>query len=208
MNPYQILGVAKDCTQQEIKKAFRKLAQEAHPDREGGDVERFQAINGAYELLSDEARRKRFDETGQTDKEPSLDDQATELIVSLFASIIEKADFTGDIIKRCSSMIAEQKNEHANDLKSIKIKSEKLRKHHGRIKAKKENIFQMVLEGAIARTDDLIKRAEANISLLSAAGNMLKEYSDSSPENMQPKNSFHEEMMRAMSQHGPFGGRW
>lgn len=59
-NYYNILGVPKEASDEEIKKAFRKLAREAHPDK-GGDTEKFQKIQEAYETLSDPQKRREYD---------------------------------------------------------------------------------------------------------------------------------------------------
>lgn len=63
-NYYDILGVKKTATADEIKKAFRKLARKHHPDA-GGDEEKFKEINEAYEVLSDDDKRKQYDQYGQ-----------------------------------------------------------------------------------------------------------------------------------------------
>ncbi len=60
---YEILGVGKSASADEIKKAFRKAAIEHHPDR-GGDEEKFKEINEAYEVLSNPDKRKRYDQFG------------------------------------------------------------------------------------------------------------------------------------------------
>ena len=64
-NPYDTLGVAKTASAEEIKKAYRKLAREHHPDQ-GGDEARFKEIQGAYDLLSDEEKRRAYDAYGST----------------------------------------------------------------------------------------------------------------------------------------------
>jgi curved DNA-binding protein len=64
---YQVLGVAKDAGQDVIKKAYRKLAMEHHPDRNAGDKgaeEKFKDVSEAYAVLSDEAKRKKYDAFG------------------------------------------------------------------------------------------------------------------------------------------------
>jgi DnaJ-class molecular chaperone len=58
---YKILGVPENASQEEIKKAYRKLAHQYHPDRKGGSEEKFKEINEAYQVLSDPQQRARYD---------------------------------------------------------------------------------------------------------------------------------------------------
>src|SRR5882757_472293 len=60
---YEVLGVGKGASPDEIKKAFRRAAVEHHPDR-GGDEAKFKEINEAYEVLKDTDKRKRYDQFG------------------------------------------------------------------------------------------------------------------------------------------------
>jgi molecular chaperone DnaJ len=60
---YDLLGVNKNASADEIKKAFRKAAVEHHPDR-GGDEAKFKEVNEAYEVLKDADKRKRYDQFG------------------------------------------------------------------------------------------------------------------------------------------------
>jgi len=64
---YQALGVSRDCTQQEIKRAYRRLARRYHPDvcSEDGAEERFKEIGQAYAVLSDPPKRQRYDMYGE-----------------------------------------------------------------------------------------------------------------------------------------------
>jgi molecular chaperone DnaJ len=65
-NYYDLLGVSKGASQDEIKKAFRKLAHQHHPDKSGGDEEKFKEINEAYSVLSDPEKRAQYDQFGRT----------------------------------------------------------------------------------------------------------------------------------------------
>ena len=58
---YSILGVAKGASQEDIQKAFRKLAHQYHPDKQGGDVNKFKEVNEAYQVLSDQQKRAQYD---------------------------------------------------------------------------------------------------------------------------------------------------
>jgi DnaJ-class molecular chaperone len=69
-DPYKTLGVSKDAPQDDIRKAYRKLAKENHPDLNPGNAEaekRFKEISSAYDIVGDEAKRKRFD-AGEIDE--------------------------------------------------------------------------------------------------------------------------------------------
>lgn len=63
---YKTLGIEKGATDEEIKKAYRKLAHKYHPDKAGGDEEKFKEINEAYQVLSDKTKRAQYDQFGQT----------------------------------------------------------------------------------------------------------------------------------------------
>ena len=63
---YNVLGVDKKASQEEVKKAFRKLAHKYHPDKGGGDEAKFKEISEAYSVLGDEKKRREYDAYGQS----------------------------------------------------------------------------------------------------------------------------------------------
>src|ERR671937_728946 len=70
---YDSLGVSKAASQDEIKKAYRKLVRQYHPDKNPGDAaaeERFKEVQAAYDVLSDPAKRKQYDRFGAANGRP------------------------------------------------------------------------------------------------------------------------------------------
>ena len=63
---YNVLGVEKSASQDEIKKAFRKLAHQHHPDKPGGNEDKFKEANEAYQVLGDPEKRKKYDQFGSS----------------------------------------------------------------------------------------------------------------------------------------------
>lgn len=64
---YNVLGVSKSASADEIKRAYRKLAHQHHPDKSGGDAHKFKELNEAYQVLSDSQKRAQYDQFGTTD---------------------------------------------------------------------------------------------------------------------------------------------
>jgi curved DNA-binding protein CbpA len=82
---YMALGVARDADRAEIRRAYRDKARSAHPDV-GGSPEEFARIKVAHDTLTDEARRQRYDETGEVEDTP-LDPHSVQLLDMLAASL-------------------------------------------------------------------------------------------------------------------------
>lgn len=66
---YETLGVARNASPDEIKAAFRKLAHQHHPDKAGGDADKFKEVNAAYQVLSNPEKRKAYDQYGASFEE-------------------------------------------------------------------------------------------------------------------------------------------
>lgn len=89
MDPYRVLGVSRDASTDEIKKVYRRLARETHPDLNPGDAKaeaRFKEVSVAYEILSDEQKRRAFDEFGEISLEAGFDADAARAQREAFSS--------------------------------------------------------------------------------------------------------------------------
>lgn len=67
-DPYQILGISRSATPEEVKKAYRKLAHQHHPDKKGGNEARFKEVNEAYQILGDAEKKARYDQFGHAEQ--------------------------------------------------------------------------------------------------------------------------------------------
>jgi molecular chaperone DnaJ len=65
-NYYDVLGVPRNATKEEIKKAYRKLAHQYHPDKTQGDEKKFKEINEAYQVLGDDKKKAQYDQFGSS----------------------------------------------------------------------------------------------------------------------------------------------
>lgn len=83
MNPYEILGISNTASPEEIKKAYRKLASQNHPDK-GGDTAKFQDIQRAYDILSDPQKKQNFDSGGHGPQHFHINPENFEDIFSFF----------------------------------------------------------------------------------------------------------------------------
>ncbi|WP_439816680.1 molecular chaperone DnaJ [Zavarzinia sp. CC-PAN008] len=96
---YDLLGVERSASQEDLKKAFRKLAMKYHPDRNPGDQDaerQFKEINEAYEILKDDQRRAAYDQYGHAAFDPANGGRPGGFDFSSFGSVFE--DLFGDFM--------------------------------------------------------------------------------------------------------------
>ncbi len=83
MNAYAELGVEKDCSQEEIKAAYKKASLEKHPDK-GGSSEEFTRMKKAYDFIKDPKKRKFYDEYGDLEVERNVESLMERILKDLF----------------------------------------------------------------------------------------------------------------------------
>ncbi|MEY2869832.1 MAG: hypothetical protein RIR01_2334 [Bacteroidota bacterium] len=163
-NLYEILAVAKDATAEQIKKAYRKLAMKHHPDK-GGDDKTFQELSKAYTILSDEDKRKRYDETGQVEEER---DPFNEILASFISDLQEQMDsLNDDIIEKGKKKIKKE----IKEINLARIQTDNKIKYLNfflkRIKKDTEsNVFKLVTENKIQQLTTKLEAINKSMDIL------------------------------------------
>ena len=86
---YSTLGIDKTASKEEVKKAYKKKANKAHPDKEGGSQEEFYQVSIAYKVLSDDKRRSKYDNTGSYEEQ--VVDNANNIAIQLAFNAVQLA---------------------------------------------------------------------------------------------------------------------
>lgn len=186
---YKILGVARDATQDEIKKAYREKAKLAHTDKKGGtgSEDEMTMLNRAYAVLKNPVRRKHYDETGE-EKNIAFEQKFQELIGSIFLSLIDNVDVDKNdlvyIFQQNIQGIWEKKKELILAYDKTIVKLEKVQK---RILIKKgENLIADMVGRRLFSLREDRQRLEREIEFFAKAIEHAKHYSyklDSTDEN-------------------------
>ena len=182
MTLYDDLDIPKDADKPTIKKAFRKKAQKLHPDKENGDAEKFAMVKLACDVLMNDERRKQYDETGTTNKAKQPKDVARERVAVVFDGIISREDFCGDIIKEARSTFIKSLAEFKGFRKKIDKRLKQLNKLSGRVKAKKTNLFQEVIDRQIIDIKQAIHKNDQDGLVFDQIFELLNDYEDNQPE--------------------------
>lgn len=174
---YDILGITKDATEEEIKQAFRRRAQQTHPDKEGGSEETFKQVKEAYEVLSNPARRSNYDSTGSTKEGPTVEQEAEGVLASVFEQFLG----SGMDVNPLNSLREEMDKVRSDQQRNV-TKTEKTLKRTtamaGKFKRKTAgaNLFQRVLERRKQSCQDSIDAAKRNIAVCTKVLELLDQY--------------------------------
>jgi curved DNA-binding protein CbpA len=179
MNPYTILEISPQASDEEIKKKFRVLAQRYHPDRVGGNEEKFKQVNLAYSILSDPVRRKQFDTTGQYNVNPSLREEAVNNLARLLTYFINEIDPDLENLIVCmKNDIQREKNVITTQISVCITKITKLEKFLKKIKRKKEgeNILKAFVASQISTQENNINSLNRNLEVGDKMLEILEDY--------------------------------
>ena len=192
-NLYEILGVSKDATPKEIKKAYYNKAKELHPDKEEGDTAKMQLLISAYEVLSDPDRRKLYDATGKVEnqsKESLIDEMLVEMFVLALQGAEEDIKYK-DIVKKAKGIAFENITAQRKSIKAANDEIKAFEEVYSRLKRKNglPNIISDRIKGSIESIQGMVVEMEGRLNILTEVHNAFNDYSYKTDEDNRPKGT-------------------
>ena len=176
---YKTLGIERDATSEQIRKAYRKLAQTMHPDKNGG-VDEFQRLQEAYAILGDPDKRRAYDagETVTGQHQQTDDEVARSRLAQLISSTIENASDHLDMIAQMRSGLGRGSGEVTRKIAAIQKQIEKLEKNYHRIKYSGDNVnlFLGVVDEKIRASNEQVSQLQREVRLIVVMLKMLDDY--------------------------------
>lgn len=172
---YKVLGVERDATQEEIKKEYRSLAKEHHPDK-GGDTSKFQDIALAYEILSNDDTRQRYDNGENVfdtaDPERFVKERVTQVFKEKLMMCDTKHD---DIFELVRERIEALTRHFKKGIEKARLDIKELKDVIERISGEGSEFFIGVLEQDISLFENSIKQNEQEIEYVNKALELIKD---------------------------------
>lgn len=178
MSHYETLGVDPKASADEVKRAYRKKAAKAHPDR-GGDGDKMAELNKAHEVLVDPRRRQIYDSTGENGGRP-VDEQAHKGLQDAFAAALE-ADLP-NLVVGARRVLQLQRDDLNKRLHQAQRKVVKLLSRRDKVRSKtKVNIVHALIDQAVQDLDALVANAEEALQVNAAVSKLLDAYESDEP---------------------------
>lgn len=174
MSHYEILGVGRDATPDQIKKAYRAKASQSHPDK-GGSDQAMAEINRAYECLSAPDRREKYDKTGSDDAPDKTEHEARAMLVDRFNAALQ--EHSSDIIGYTRRALTDYNRQIRISRETAKAERGRLVKRSGKVRVKEgTNLVQMLIDQQIAGIDQQIELMGHGLQVVELAQKMLDAY--------------------------------
>jgi curved DNA-binding protein CbpA len=173
---YEQLGVKPDASPNEIKKARRRAAERAHPDK-GGDQAEMASINHAFDVLIDPRRRLLYDRTGEDHQQPERE-AVRAIITQVFADGLAKdvphiLNHAKDLLKQGNAVLEQQ-------IDAVTKQRNKLQAKRDKIATKTdENVFRDLVDAEIRKCEQNIASAEFDLEICVKASKELGKYKSS-----------------------------
>ena len=181
MNLYEVLGLKKDTTQKEIKKAYRNLSLKLHPDR-GGDPKKFIELQNAYDILSDETTRKKYDETGDVGSSGvPLIAAGRNLLLSIWEQIVELEYQINKFLKLPEAFL-DKLDTMKTEIRRKRTTAEEDVKNYREIikrliyKGVGADFLKLTLQHKIEATNTMIKQYQRRIEEIESAEELARDY--------------------------------
>ena len=185
MDHYETLGVNKDASKSEIKKAYKKKANKTHPDKKGGNVEKHQALTVAYKVLVDAEKRGRYDR-GENPSQGTPHSKAETFLIMVFEQLLGET-FKGDLIKEAQSRTINAQVNSSRTIGQQKQEMKALSSKLGRVKTEAaDNFFESLLIQKIQLCQEAIDHHEKELEALREVVDILEGYSDTKPDEQTP----------------------
>ena len=180
---YQLLGLKRAATREEVRKAYRRKAKSSHPDS-GGSEEAFNALTAAHDVLADAKRRERYDSTGEIEqaRPDNFDGSAIEVIAQKLGMIIHaeqeltSLDIGAVIEQAIREDIALRKSSIANQRRAVE-RAAALRARVKRKANNADNMLARVLDWHESSAQDHAKKNEEAVRAMERALEILEGYS-------------------------------
>lgn len=172
---YDMLGVAKDATPDQIKKGYRLAIRQAHPDR-GGDPDKAAQLNEAYATLGDPERRAKYDATGDGSEDGALLAAAMELLAFVLQRAMDKdAD---DIVDAARGELAKLKEVTTRQKVDAAVQRGRWAKKRSKIKVRdgQVNLAHQVIDGKVQEASKKLAQADRALLECAEAMRLLEEY--------------------------------
>ena len=182
---YADLGILRTASAEEVKKAHRRKVKETHPDKQGGSKEKFAKVQRAYLVLSNAAKRQKYDTTGdeEADRPDNIEAQAREIVAHMLQNAIQASGqtifrediFAGFREKSVKPAIRKIRSDQASYRRQI----ERNEKFLTKVKRKKRGGFDLVkqlVDGMTAELHRSIARADEAIAIHERALAIVAEY--------------------------------
>lgn len=176
MSYYDDLDIPPTATDADIKRAYRKKANETHPDK-GGNASEFAKVAHAYEVLRDPERRQLYDATGKDNRDP-IEVVVQNELLKAFAQVLA-ADTDVEIVKSVRTGFEMALTSIAENEKKVKARKKKLTTKRGKVKTTNAvNIVHMLIDKELAAIDAYLENLKYETKVVKECLKALKTYSE------------------------------
>lgn len=176
-DPYEVLGVSKEATQEEIRKAWQRIAKASHPDRPGGSNERMALVNTAYAILRDPEARKQWDEGKRTGGVMSDEEKALTLLRGAAYAAISQCLDGANPIDAIRQALDGQVGGCQHTRVACHKEIETLERMRKRVKGPNPNFLSDMIDREIEQRREKLPEFDNDERLFELALSMLGEYS-------------------------------